>query len=46
MRIINEPTAARWLTAGQEEERNHRGLRFRGGTFDISILEVGEGVWK
>ena len=48
LRIINEPTAAArsfalWL--GQEKRRNYRRVRLGGGgTFDISILEVGEGV--
>jgi molecular chaperone DnaK len=44
MRIVNEPTAAALATARQEEGRDDCRLRLRRGTFDISILEVGEGV--
>jgi len=44
MRIINEPTAARWLTAWIREKTRLSQLRFRRRTFDISILEVGEGL--
>ena len=46
-RIINEPTAAS-LAYGLEgeEEENIAVFDFGGGTFDISILEVGEGLFE
>jgi len=45
LRIINEPTAAA-LAYGLEKSRNETILVFDlgGGTFDVSILDVGEGV--
>ena len=45
LRIINEPTAAA-LAYGLDKKKNETILVFDlgGGTFDVSVLEVGEGV--
>jgi molecular chaperone DnaK len=47
LRIINEPTAAS-LAYGLEKKENETILVFDlgGGTFDVSVLEVGEGVFE
>jgi molecular chaperone DnaK len=47
MRIINEPTAAS-LAYGLDKKKSERIAVFDlgGGTFDISILDVGEGVFQ
>src|SRR5205807_3921542 len=47
MRIINEPTAAA-LAYGLDKKKNEKVAVFDlgGGTFDISILDVGDGVFK
>jgi molecular chaperone DnaK len=44
-RIINEPTAAA-LAYGMDKKKNQKIViyDFGGGTFDISVLEVGDGV--
>ena len=46
-RIINEPTAAA-LAYGLEKKKNVKiaVFDFGGGTFDISILDIGEGVFE
>jgi molecular chaperone DnaK len=46
-RIINEPTAAS-LAYGLEKEADQTILVFDlgGGTFDVSVLEIGEGVFE
>lgn len=47
LRIINEPTAAS-LSYGLDKQNNETILVFDlgGGTFDVSVLEVGDGVFE
>jgi len=47
LRIINEPTAAA-LAYGLEKEEGHTIAVFDlgGGTFDVSVLEIGDGVFE
>jgi len=47
LRIINEPTAAS-LAYGLDKGKDHNILvfDFGGGTFDVSVLELGDGVFE
>ena len=47
LRIINEPTAAS-LAYGLDKEHDQTILVFDlgGGTFDVSVLELGDGVFE
>jgi molecular chaperone DnaK len=47
-RIINEPTAASLAYGLEKEQADHTILVFDlgGGTFDVSVLEIGDGVFE
>ena len=47
-RIINEPTAAALAYGMDKEEGQHKIMVYNlgGGTFDVSILELGDGVFE
>jgi len=48
LRIINEPTAAALAYGLDKEDKDRTVLVFDlgGGTFDVSVLEIGEGVFE
>jgi len=48
LRIINEPTAASLSYGLDKQEEDHKILVFDlgGGTFDVSILQLGDGVFE
>src|SRR3989344_5700466 len=48
LRIINEPTAAALAYGLDKQEKEHTILvfDFGGGTFDVSVLELGDGIFE
>jgi len=47
LRLVNEPTAAS-LAYGLDKSQDHTALvfDFGGGTFDVSVLELGDGIFE
>ena len=48
LRVINEPTAAALAYGLDKETKNHKVIIYDlgGGTFDVSILDIGDGVFE
>lgn len=48
LRIVNEPTAAALAYGLDKQEKEHTILvfDFGGGTFDVSVLELGDGIFE
>ncbi len=46
LRIINEPTAAALADGGDKEDQKIMVFDLGGGTFDVSLLEISDGVFE